>query len=219
MVFWLWGGVQKTLKKRKNQTEKKHWIVKKKKNEECKESQITTLCIFIGFKLYYARKHSFKKSCLYPSTIKFYLQFLCVEGYLKHINNTLKLNIHKYTNYNITEICINRLSTTTQIFMTMDYSIMMSGKYFHFRKRQKHLAKTFFSHPVEVTGPMNFGNIFRIICSSGFSKICTKTWKKLKKLWLYQSWQFSKICKFRSFAAFCTNKNSKQWFIYFGERW
>ena len=73
------------------------------------------------------------------------------------------------------KIYINRLSTTKQVFMAMDYSIMMSEKYFHFRKRQKNLAKTFFSHPVEVTGSMNFGNIFRIICSSDFSKICTKT--------------------------------------------
>ena len=56
----------------------------------------------------------------------------------------------------------------------MDYSIMMSEKYFHFRKRQKNLAKTFFSHPVEVTGSMSFGNIFQIMCSSDFSKICTK---------------------------------------------
>ena len=46
--------------------------------------------------------------------------FLCVAGYLKHSNNTPKLNIHKYTNYNIVGICINRLSITTQIFITMD---------------------------------------------------------------------------------------------------
>ena len=44
--------------------------------------------------------------------MKFYLQFCC--------SDTAKLNIHKYTNYNITEIYINRLSTTTQIFMAMD---------------------------------------------------------------------------------------------------
>ena len=61
---WLWGGIQKTLKKRRKQTEEKHWKVKRKKNEECEKSQITTLYIFIGFKLYFARKHIFKKSCL-----------------------------------------------------------------------------------------------------------------------------------------------------------
>ena len=75
----------------------------------------------------------------------------------------------------MTEIYINRLSTTRQIFIAMDYSIMMSEKYFHFRKRQKYLTKTFFAHPVEVTGSMNFGTFFRIMCSSDFSKICTKT--------------------------------------------
>ena len=52
--------------------------------------------------------------------MKFYLQFLCVPGYLKHGNNTLKLNIYKYTNYDLIEIYINRLSITTQIFTTMD---------------------------------------------------------------------------------------------------
>ena len=96
--------------------------------------------------------------------MKLYLQFLCVAGCLKHNNDTPKFNIHKYTNYLIKKY-INRLS--------MDYSIM-SEKYFHFRKRQKNLAKTFFSHPVEVTGSMSFGNIFQIMCSSDFSKICTK---------------------------------------------
>ena len=72
------------------------------------------------------------------------------------------------------KIYTNRLSTTAQIFIAMDYLIMMSEKYFHFRKRKKNLAKTFFSHPEEVTGSMNFGNIFGIMCSSDFSKICTK---------------------------------------------
>ena len=71
-------------------------------------------------------------------TIKFYLQFLCVAGYLKHSNDTPNLNIHKYTNYNIIEIYINRLSTTTQIFIAMDYLIMMSEKYLYLRKRKVH---------------------------------------------------------------------------------
>ena len=66
-------------------------------------------------------------------TIKFYLQFLCVAGYLKHSNNNIHNSNDKYTNYNIIEIYINRLSTTTQIFIAMDYLIMMSEKYLHFR--------------------------------------------------------------------------------------
>ena len=66
-------------------------------------------------------------------------------------NDTPKLNIYKHTNYNIIGLYINRVSTTTLIFIAMDYSILMSEKYFRFRKRQKHLAKTCFSHPVEVT--------------------------------------------------------------------
>ena len=35
---------------------------------------------------------------------------------MKHSSDTPKLNIHKYANYNIKEIYINRLSTSTQIF-------------------------------------------------------------------------------------------------------
>ena len=98
--------MQKTLKKRRKQTEEKHREVKRKKNEEYEENQITTIYIFV-FKLCFARKQSLKK------ILKFYLQFLCVAGYLKHSNDTPKLNIHKYTNYDIKEMYINRLSTTT----------------------------------------------------------------------------------------------------------
>ena len=65
-----------------------------------------------------------------------------------------------------------------QIFIAMDYSILMPENYVHFRKGQKHLAKTFPPFPpppVEVTGSMYFGNTFRIMYFSVFSKICTKT--------------------------------------------
>ena len=121
-------------------------------------------------------------------TIKFYLQFLCFAGYLKDSNDIPKLDINKYTNYDIVEIYIDRLSTTAQTFIAIDYLILISEKYLHWKKRQKRLAWTFFSHPVEVTWSMYFGNIFRIMC---FSTIYTKTWKKLEWFRLYQSWQFS----------------------------
>ena len=61
--------------------------------------------------------------------IKFYVQFFCVVGYLKQSNDTPKLNIHKYKNYIIIEIYIYRLSTTTLIFIAMDYLIMMSENF------------------------------------------------------------------------------------------
>ena len=67
-------------------------------------------------------------------TITFYLQFLCVAGYLKRSNDATKLNIHKYTNYNIIVIYINRLSATTQTSIVMDYLILMSEKNLHFGK-------------------------------------------------------------------------------------
>ena len=46
-----------------------------------------------------------------------------------------------------------------QIFIAMDYLILMSEKYLHFRKRQKHVPRNF-SHPVEVTGFMYLRNYF-----------------------------------------------------------
>ena len=96
--------------------------MKRKKNEEYQESQLTVIYIF-GSKLYFAQKHILKNSCLSLYTIKFYL---CVSGYLKHSNDATKLNIHKYTNYNIIEIYISKLSTTTQIFIAMDVREVIS---------------------------------------------------------------------------------------------
>ena len=69
-------------------------------------------------------------------SVKFYLQFLCVAGYLKYSNDTPNLNIHEYTNYNIIEIYIKRLSTTRQIFIAMDYLRMMSEKYLYLKKKK-----------------------------------------------------------------------------------
>ena len=83
--------------------------------------------------------------------MKLYLQFLCNAGYLKHSNDSPNLNIHKYTNYDIIEIFINRLSITTQIFIAIDYLIKISEKYLYFTKRKKHLVRMFLTHPIEVT--------------------------------------------------------------------
>ena len=95
--------------------------------------------------------------------MKFYLQFLCVAGYLNHSNDTPNLNIHKYPNYSLIGIHIKRLSTTTQIFIVMDYLITMSEKNPYFRKRKKHFARTLFTNLIEVTRSIYFGNIFRIM--------------------------------------------------------
>ena len=113
-------------------------------------------------------------------TIKFYIQFLCVPGYLKHSNDTPNLNIHKYTNYNIIEIYINRLSTTTQIFIAMDYFIMMSEKSPLFLKKKKAFGRNIFAHPIEVTGSMYFGKYF-------WSYVFTKDiYKNLKETGIIQ---------------------------------
>ena len=166
--------MQKTSKKRRKQAEEKHRKEKRKKNKEYEESQITTIYIF-GFILYYARKHNLKKSCLYHQ-ILFTVFMCCMIIYIIlciHSNDDIHNSNDKYTNYHIIEIYINRLSTTMEIFIALDYLIMMSEKYLYFRKRKKnHLPRTFFTHPKEVAGSMYFGNIFRIMC---LPKICTKT--------------------------------------------
>ena len=105
---WLWGGVQKTSKKRRKQT-KKTW-----KSEEKEKRRIRG-------KSNNNRKHvkNIKKICCWKTQFEYislvyivyiinsFLQFLCVARYLKHGNDITKINIHKYTNYNLIEICTN----------------------------------------------------------------------------------------------------------------
>ena len=104
--------------------------MKRKNNEEYKESQITTIRIS-DFKLYFARKHNLKKSCLYRQVL--FTVFMCCGIFETH-NDKMHNSNDKYANYNVIEIYINRLSSTTQIFIAMDYLIMMSEKYLYFRK-------------------------------------------------------------------------------------
>ena len=59
-------------------------------------------------------------------TIKSYLPFLCVAGYLKRSNDNIHNSNGKYAKFNIIEIYINTLSTTTQTLIAIDYLIMMS---------------------------------------------------------------------------------------------
>ena len=103
--------------------------------------------------------------------ITFYLQFLCVAWYTKRSNDTSKLNIHN-NNYNIIEIYIKRFSTTLQIFIAMDYLIVMSEKYVPFRKSLSMWQGIFFPEKsiVEVTGSMYFGNIFGLYVSQSMYK-------------------------------------------------
>ena len=101
--------------------------------------------------------------------ITFYLQFLCVARYMKRSNDTSELNIHN-NNYNIIEIYIKRFSTTLQIFIAMDYLIVMPEKYVPFRKSLKHVARNFF--PSEVYCRSNWIHVLRkyfwIICISKY---------------------------------------------------
>ena len=125
---WLWGA--ENIEEKKKTDRRKTWKSEEKEIEKNEESQITTIYIF-GFKLYFARKHNLKKRCLYHQI----LFTVFIAGYLKRSNDIPNLNIHIYTNNYITEICINRLSTTMQIFIAIDHLIMISEKYLHFRKK------------------------------------------------------------------------------------
>ena len=49
-----------------------------------------------------------------------------------------------------------------QIFIVMDYLIMMSEK--KKKRKKKHLGRTLFTNSIEVTRSIYFGNIFRIMC-------------------------------------------------------
>ena len=160
------GWSAENIEGRRKQTEEKHWKLKRMENEDYVESQITTIYIF-SFKLYFPGKHDLKKSCLYYQILSGLQDIWNTVG-----SDTPNLNIHKYTNYNIIEIYINRLSTTTQISIAMDYLIMMSEKWLYFRKRKKHVARSIFTHPTEITGYMYFEIFFWIM---SLPMICAKT--------------------------------------------
>ena len=163
-------------------------------------------------------------------TIKFYLQFLSVAGYLKQSNDTPNLKIHKYTNYNIIEIYINRLSATTQIFIAIDYLIMMSEKYLYFRKRKKPFGKNIFYPPhrsnwIHVLWKyfLNYAftkDVYRYGIIQNVSKLMiflnlwvlsfTAVWTKKMKQW-------------NPDYSFCLRSlllvQNIFWFIFFEERW
>ena len=182
---WLWGGVQKTLKKRRIQQKKniEKWREKKWRIQGKSNSNNEHLWFYLLHKNYILLKNMVWKKVVY--TITFYLQFLCVTGYSRRNSNTPKLNIHKYNNYYIIEIYINRLSTTTRIFIAMDYFILMSEKYVHFRKR--HVARNFF--------PSRRSNWIHVLRKYFPSRVYLKdVFKNLKEIGIIQviqSWQFS----------------------------
>ena len=83
--------------------------MKRKKNEEYRESQVTIIIIFdfTFCLLYFAGKHSLKKVVY---TLAFYLQFLYVAGYLKSSNGF----VFVFRPYDFPpEIHINRVGITT----------------------------------------------------------------------------------------------------------
>ena len=137
--------------------QKEKWKMKRKKNEEYEESQITTINIS-GF-TFYVKNYMLLKNIVWENVVY-------ASSFIYSFYHTPKFNIHKYTNHNIIEICIYRLSTITDIFIAMDYLILQSEKYLHFRKSRKHLAQNFFFHPVKVTGSLFFAIIFRFMCIS-----------------------------------------------------
>ena len=71
------------------------------------------------------------------------------------------------------EICINRLGTTTQIFKVVDYLSLMSEKLSHFRKRQKHVARNIFPTPQKKLYPCT-SEIFLELQKNRNNSVCIK---------------------------------------------
>ena len=137
--------------------------MKTKKNEECKECQITTTISGFTFfiKNYISLINIVVKGKKVKSSSYHHISFTVFMRcrYLKRSNDTPKLNIHKYNNYNIIKIHINRLTLTMQILIAMDYLILMSRSTF-ILQNDKSMWQGIFSHPVEVTGFVYLRNYF-----------------------------------------------------------
>ena len=160
---------------------RKHWKKKKTdgrktlKNEEKEKQRIQGKSnnknkhpwFYLFYKkLYFARKHSLKKWFIPSHFIySFYVLQDIWSAVMIHQSSYGFLLVFRPNDLR-PEMYINKLGTTTQIFIAMDYFILMSEKYLHFKKRQKNLARKLFSHLVVLTGSMFFENIFRIMCIS-----------------------------------------------------
>ena len=70
------------------------------------------------------------------------------------------------------------MSNTTQIFIAIDYSILMSEKYFYLRK-DKSILQKHFPHPADVTGSMYFVKYFS---NYVFPRFLKYTYKNLKEI-------------------------------------
>ena len=106
MVFLVRERDAKNIEKKKKTDRKKTLRNEEEKKQEQIQGNSNNNKEHLPFyllykKTYFAWRHSLKKVVY---TITFYLQFLCVTGYLKSGNDILKLNIHKYNNYNMIKI-------------------------------------------------------------------------------------------------------------------
>ena len=76
-------------------------------------------------------------------TIKFYLQILCVAGYLERRNDTPNLNINKYTNYNIIEIYIK---VTGSMYVGNIFLIMCLDMYKNLKRNWNYSGRIKIDH-------------------------------------------------------------------------
>ena len=135
MVFYGFFWVQKGLEKRRKQTR-----IRGKSNNKNK---------YLWFDLLYIKKYILLEN-LVSKKRSLYHQILFSFFTLQDIWNAVMIHQNSvYINKQITtiEIYINRLSTTIQILLAMDFLILMSEKYLHFRKRQKHFARKLLPTP------------------------------------------------------------------------
>ena len=139
-VSWLGGGFEKKAIKKKKTDRRKTW-----NNEEKEKWRIQAKPIngknHLWFyrlykKLYFVRKHSLEK--VFCIIINFIYRFYALQdiwnAVMIHQSScgfVLVLRPHDLRS----ETYINKLGTKTQIFIAMDYLILMSEKDLHFQKR------------------------------------------------------------------------------------
>ena len=149
MGFLVRGRVRKKNNKKKKTDRRKAWNNEEKEKWGIRAKSINGskhLWFYRLYKrLYFVRKHSLEK--LFCTIINFIYRFYALQdiwnAVIIHQSScgfVLVLRSHDLWS----ETYINKLGTTTQIFIGMDYLILMSEKDLHFRKRQNHVARKFF---------------------------------------------------------------------------
>ena len=78
MIFLIRGRDKDYIEKRRKQTEEKHSKMKRKKNKECRESQITTINVFGS--TFYVKNYILLKNMVWKSSLYHHILFTVFMG-------------------------------------------------------------------------------------------------------------------------------------------